>query len=152
MVLLLCSCTSSSKILEIFLPWCSWFYSAVPDQAGENPVLAPGEYSFPFQFHTPGQNLPTSVEGKYGHVRYWLKASIDRPWRFDITSKSVFTIIEYVDINRDQELLVRIYIDEMCFFISYITTTLTNRLMMLSRHCWLDTFLKLKSCCVQREA
>lgn len=69
-------------------------------------MLQPGEYNFPFQFHTPAQNLPTSVEGNFGHVRYWLKASIDRPWRFDITTKSVFTVIEYVDINADEELLV----------------------------------------------
>lgn len=81
-----------------------------PDQPGENPILAPGEYSFPFQFHTPGQNLPTSFEGNFGHVRYWLKAFIDRPWRFDITTKSVFTVIEYVDINADPQLLVSIFV------------------------------------------
>lgn len=56
----------------------------------------------------PSDNLPTSVEGKFGHVRYWLKAFIDRPWRFDITTKSVFTVIERVDINLTPGLLVSV--------------------------------------------
>lgn len=90
---------------EVYIDLVATLYGKAPDQGGDNPVLAPGEYSYPFQFHTPTQNLPTSVEGKFGHVRYWLKAFIDRPWRFDITTKSVFTVIEYVDINRDPELL-----------------------------------------------
>lgn len=71
-------------------------------------MLAPGEYSFPFQFHIPSENLPTSVEGNFGHVRYWLKAFIDRPWRFDITTRAVFTVIELVDINVAPGLLVSI--------------------------------------------
>ena len=71
-------------------------------------MLAPGEYSFPFEFHIPSENLPTSVEGNFGHVRYWLKAFIDRPWRFDITTKAVFTVIEHVDINVAPALLVSI--------------------------------------------
>lgn len=71
-------------------------------------MLAPGEYSFPFQFHIPSENLPTSVEGNFGHVRYWLKAFIDRPWRFDITTRAVFTVIEHVDINVSPGLLVSI--------------------------------------------
>ena len=79
----------------------------MPGQAGENPVLAPGEYTFPFQFHIPSENLPTSVEGNFGHVRYWLKAFIDRPWRFDIfTAEAFFTVIERVDINVVPGLLV----------------------------------------------
>ncbi|KAL9979577.1 hypothetical protein ACROYT_G017255 [Oculina patagonica] len=84
---------------EVYIDLVATLYGKAPEQAGENPVLAPGEYSFPFQFHIPSENLPTSVEGNFGHVRYWLKAFIDRPWRFDITTKAVFTVIEHVDIN-----------------------------------------------------
>ena len=73
-------------------------------------MLAPGEYSFPFQFHIPNENLPTSVEGNFGQVRYWLKAFIDRPWRFDITTKAVFTVIEHVDINVLPSLLVSVHL------------------------------------------
>jgi len=68
-------------------------------QSGDDPVLQPGDYSYPFQFLIPNQNMPTSVEGSHGYVRYWLKGIIDRPWRFDITTTAVFTMLEYVDIN-----------------------------------------------------
>lgn len=97
---------------EVYIDLVATLFGKAPDETGENPVLQPGEYNFPFQFHTPAQNLPTSVEGNFGHVRYWLKASIDRPWRFDITTKSVFTVIEYVDINADEELLRPCQVDE----------------------------------------
>ncbi|PFX33067.1 Arrestin domain-containing protein 3 [Stylophora pistillata] len=90
---------------EEYINLVATLYGKAPEQSGENPVLGPGEYSFPFQFHMPGDNLPTSVEGNFGHVRYWLKAFIDRPWRFDITTKSVFTVIERVDINLTPGLL-----------------------------------------------
>lgn len=70
-----------------------------PGQSGDDPVLQPGDYSYPFQFVIPNQNMPTSVEGSHGYVRYWLKGIIDRPWKFDITTTAVFTMLEYVDIN-----------------------------------------------------
>ena len=53
--------------------------------------------------------MPTSVEKRNGYVRYWLKGIIDRPWRFDITTKAAFTMIEHVDINTSQ-LLVSCYL------------------------------------------
>ena len=43
--------------------------------------------------------MPTSMERNFGYVRYWLKGIVDRPWRFDITTKAAFTMLEYVDIN-----------------------------------------------------
>ena len=76
-----------------------------PGQSGDDPVLQPGDYSYPFQFLIPNQNMPTSVEGSHGYVRYWLKGIIDRPWRFDITTTAVFTMLEYVDINTLQLLV-----------------------------------------------
>jgi len=75
------------------------FLMIAPGQSGDDPVLQPGDYSYPFQFRIPNQNMPTSVEEKHGYVRYWLKGIIDRPWRFDITTTAVFTMLEYVDIN-----------------------------------------------------
>ena len=78
---------------------CTLSLMIVPGQSGDDPVLQPGDYSYPFQFLIPNQNMPTSVEGRHGYIRYWLKGIIDRPWRFDITTTAVFTMLEYVDIN-----------------------------------------------------
>ena len=80
--------------VPIYLLWLT-----APGQRGEDPVLQPGDYSYPFQFLIPNINVPSSVEGKYGYVRYWLKGIVDRPWRFDITTIAAFTVLEYVDIN-----------------------------------------------------
>ena len=73
---------------------------------GPNPVLKAGEYSFPFEFHLPEDNLPTTFEGKHGCVKYWLKAIIDRPWKEDKTVMEAFNVVERVDVNQP-EFLVR---------------------------------------------
>lgn len=86
-----------ASILDKF--FFSLFLFTGPNESGDDPVLQPGEYSYPFQFLIPNQNMPTSVEANHGYVRYWLKGIIDRPWRFDFTTKAAFTMIEFVDIN-----------------------------------------------------
>ena len=80
--------------VPIYLLWLT-----APGQSGNDPVLQPGDYSYPFQFLIPNIKMPTSVEGRYGYVRYWLKGIVDRRWRIDITTKAAFTMLEYVDIN-----------------------------------------------------
>lgn len=57
-----------------------------------------GKYSYPFQFQLP-PNLPTSFEGEYGHVRYWVRASIEKPWKFDHMTKKAFTVVSALDLN-----------------------------------------------------
>ncbi|XP_077862563.1 arrestin domain-containing protein 1-like [Saccoglossus kowalevskii] len=44
-------------------------------------LLSPGQYRYPFQFKLPAKNLPASYEGKYGYVRYYIEARIDRTWK-----------------------------------------------------------------------
>lgn len=77
-----------------------------PGQVGPNPVLSAGEHSFPFEFRLPEENLPTTFEGKHGHVKYWLKAILDRPWKEDRTVVEAFTVLESVDVSQP-EFLVR---------------------------------------------
>lgn len=84
---------------ETYIDTLATLFGKAPGQDGDDPVLQPGDYSYPFQFLIPNQNMPTSVEGRHGYIRYWLKGVIDRPWRFDITTTAVFTMLEYVDIN-----------------------------------------------------
>ncbi|XP_063240926.1 arrestin domain-containing protein 3-like [Bacillus rossius redtenbacheri] len=57
-----------------------------------------GEQEFPFRFMLP-ENLPPSFEGLYGSIRYTIKATLDRPWRFNQDTKLAFSVISHVDLN-----------------------------------------------------
>ncbi|KAJ7372511.1 hypothetical protein OS493_019020 [Desmophyllum pertusum] len=86
------------KILDSF----SGIEKSLPGQIGANPVLSPGEHSFPFEFRLPEENLPTTFEGKHGHVKYWLKAILDRPWKDDMKIIEPFTVTEKMDVNQPE--------------------------------------------------
>ena len=78
-----------------------------PFQGGSDVKLQPGNYNFPFQFPLPPHSLPTSFEGEYGSIRYWLNAVGDRPWKSNLHTQTPLFIVERVQIN-DVALLVRI--------------------------------------------
>lgn len=59
-----------------------------------------GAHMFPFSFDLP-PGLPPSFEGDYGYIRYWAKATIDRPWMFDQHTKQAFTVISNLDLNNE---------------------------------------------------
>ncbi|XP_078581985.1 arrestin domain-containing protein 3-like [Branchiostoma floridae x Branchiostoma japonicum] len=50
-----------------------------------------------------GPGLPTSYEGCHGGVRYYAKATIDRPNAFDKTLKKYFTVLDMYDLNEDPD-------------------------------------------------
>lgn len=76
-----------------------------PFQSGSDVKLHPGNYNFPFQFPLPVSPLPTSFEGAYGSVRYWLDAVVDRPWRIDLNTRTPLVIVERVQIRKPQFLV-----------------------------------------------
>ncbi|KAL5005445.1 hypothetical protein ScPMuIL_018901 [Solemya velum] len=67
---------------------------------GDTSVLPAGRHTYPFQFQLP-PGLPSSFEGSDGHVRYSIKGTIDKPWKFDHTTKRAFTVICLLDLNRE---------------------------------------------------
>nr|CAD7202514.1 unnamed protein product [Timema douglasi] len=66
-------------------------------QLKEN-VLPVGDVTYPFSYALPVK-LPSSFEGSYGYVRYTVRATLDRPWKFNQDAKSVFTVISHTDLN-----------------------------------------------------
>ncbi|XP_056022794.1 arrestin domain-containing protein 3-like [Ostrea edulis] len=69
-------------------------------QGGDEYNLPPGQHAFPFSFILP-PNLPSSFEGKHGYVRYKIKGTIDRPWRFDDHTVRPFTVLQTLDLNQE---------------------------------------------------
>uniref|UniRef100_A0A182M640 Arrestin C-terminal-like domain-containing protein n=1 Tax=Anopheles culicifacies TaxID=139723 RepID=A0A182M640_9DIPT len=66
---------------------------------GGNPTELPaGEHIYEFACELPAQ-LPTSFEGSYGHCRYTAQVVMDRPWKFNLTYKVGFTVIQPRDLN-----------------------------------------------------
>ncbi|XP_057336058.1 arrestin domain-containing protein 17 [Microplitis mediator] len=59
-----------------------------------------GEHFYPFNCALP-QNLPSSFEHDYGYIRYTVKATIDRPWKFDHEVKTAFTVVSNFDLNKE---------------------------------------------------
>lgn len=66
---------------------------------GDTTEISPGRHVFPFQFQLPS-GLPSSFESFDGYVRYTVKSTIDRPWKFDHNTKRPFTIISILDLNQ----------------------------------------------------
>ncbi|KAK6180226.1 hypothetical protein SNE40_012418 [Patella caerulea] len=69
-----------------------------PEQKGEDPVLQAGRYTYPFSFQLPS-GIPSSYESFTGRVRYSVGGVIDRPWKFDHTTRRAFTVVDPLDLN-----------------------------------------------------
>lgn len=74
-------------------------YYVFGSKDSENCVtIATGIHNYDFVFQLP-PNLPYSVEGKHGHVRYKVKANLDIPWAFDLQDEKMFTVVRNDDVN-----------------------------------------------------
>ena len=95
--------------------------AAIATSEGDRHTLADGLHEFEFRFHlppstaaaapassagAPAADLPTSFEGSFGSVRYFVKADLDQSWAFTHRTKKAFTVISPIDINT-QDLRVR---------------------------------------------
>nr|CAD7575548.1 unnamed protein product [Timema californicum] len=67
-------------------------------QADNETVLPMGDLSYPFSFTVP-LNLPSSFETSKGYIRYTVKATLDRPWKFNQDVKEAISIMPLTDLN-----------------------------------------------------
>ncbi|XP_039254402.2 arrestin domain-containing protein 3-like [Styela clava] len=79
-------------------------YGEGGSSADDATTLAQGSHSFPFSFRLPSP-LPSSYEDKIGYVRYYAKAKIVRPWKYDHNTKSMFTLLDILDLNKEQDMM-----------------------------------------------
>ncbi|CAB3365289.1 Hypothetical predicted protein [Cloeon dipterum] len=64
--------------------------------------LWPGVHAFPFQYTLPTK-LPTSFHGRFGYVRYFCEASLERPWLPSVKRKSYFSVSANADVNLESK-------------------------------------------------
>jgi hypothetical protein len=79
------------------------FFIQVRDLVGckgaEPTEIQPGTYVYDFAHRLP-RNIPYSIEGVYGFVKYFVEASLDLPWdMYDKNVVKVFTVKRYEDLN-----------------------------------------------------
>jgi len=76
--------------------------AAGPD---EGFLFAAGNHGFQFDLTLPAE-LPGSFEGRWGDVRYSVKATLKRPSRFDIEREAELNVSAHLDLNDDTDLAV----------------------------------------------
>jgi len=64
----------------------------------EGPTLPEGTHYIPFSFNLP-TTIPATYEGAWGKVRYYLKATMVRDWKFDYDVKHHITVLAELDLN-----------------------------------------------------
>ncbi|XP_053673930.1 arrestin domain-containing protein 3-like [Anopheles nili] len=65
----------------------------------DDPIeLMPGRQIYKFTLQLPA-TLPTSFEGDYGYNRYTARVVLERPWKFDLTHKIAFTVVNQLNLN-----------------------------------------------------
>lgn len=62
-------------------------------------ALKEGSHSYKFSYKLPPTS-PTSFEGDFGYIRYTIRIVLERPWKYDLTYKIAFTVVNQLDLNR----------------------------------------------------
>lgn len=78
-------------------------YSSDPDGNGSDMQIPAGRHVYQFTFVLPNKQLPMSFETQIGHVRYTIKATVDRPWAIDYTTTKPFMVLNTLDLNTVQD-------------------------------------------------
>ncbi|KAJ2949368.1 hypothetical protein O0L34_g15281 [Tuta absoluta] len=73
-------------------------YYILGSSSGNEIEIPAGKHTYNFTCNLPPV-LPSSFEGQHGYVRYTIKVTLDRPWKFDQETKMAFTVINALDLN-----------------------------------------------------
>jgi len=82
-----------------------------------------GSHGFQFDYTLP-RDLPSTFEGRWGSVKYTVKATLRRPDRFDIEREAELTVSAHVDLNDDPDLAVSQRRSTSVYILVYLTVSL----------------------------
>ncbi|XP_026493524.2 arrestin domain-containing protein 17-like [Vanessa tameamea] len=91
--------TTYRKTHESYEEYVNMKVYLVGGESGDHQIQ-PGHYDYPFTFNLPA-GCPASFEGNYGHIRYEIKAVVDRAFKFDQEKKIAVRVITPMDLNSD---------------------------------------------------
>ncbi|XP_073495512.1 thioredoxin-interacting protein [Phyllobates terribilis] len=71
-----------------------------PTDSDGSVILRPGnQYEYKFGFELPQGPLGSTFKGKYGSVKYWVKAFLERPSHPAQEVQKKFEVVDFVDVN-----------------------------------------------------
>ncbi|XP_063803213.1 thioredoxin-interacting protein [Pseudophryne corroboree] len=71
-----------------------------PTDSDGSVILRPGNrYEYKFGFELPQGPLGSTFKGKYGSVKYWVKAFLERPSHPAQEVQKKFEVVDFVDVN-----------------------------------------------------
>lgn len=73
-------------------------------------VLAAGNHGFQFDYTLPA-DLPSTFQGRWGNIKYSVKATLTRPGRFDIEREAEVKVNAHLDLNEELDLAVSLPAD-----------------------------------------
>lgn len=83
------------------------------DKDGELLEIQAGSYAYKFACHLP-PNIPYSVDGEFGSIKYKIDAKLDIPWSIcDVQDKLNFTVARNDDLNLIPELKLPQEVEEI---------------------------------------
>lgn len=70
--------------------------------AGTRELMWKGEHSFPFSYTLPSK-LPVSFHGRFGYVRFFCEASLERHNHPTVQRRAFFSVSSTMDLNADSK-------------------------------------------------
>lgn len=92
-------------------------YLTIP---GSREMMWPGKHSFPFSYCLPSK-LPASFHGRFGYVRYFCEASLERHNSATIQRRAFFNVSTVMDLNTDSKA------DVSCIFLSFFIASVFTK-------------------------
>lgn len=127
------------------ISWCEFI---ITDNDAPKITLLRGTYCYPFQFQLP-ENIPSSFEGEYGHVRYTVKATIEKPKRFTHVTKTAFSVIGSLDLNTIPQIDVSFFFqNKMAKYLSELMKWLFYRITWFRLQAPAGMTLSKNICCL----
>ncbi|XP_075239427.1 uncharacterized protein LOC142334975 isoform X2 [Convolutriloba macropyga] len=102
--------TSSSYIYKSYEKYIDYKQTLLGkeehDSKAKNVGLQKGDHVFEFSYRLPvsedgGVDLPTSIEGAYGYVRYCIRVVVDRPMKRNQWTLKPITVLKTMDLNQE---------------------------------------------------